>query len=104
MACNPITISVTTQTIPVLASINLMHVDANFKYVNQTINNFVAKSLNVSNARVVYNSIVVWSNRAGTAILYYLNLTLYQLASTRTFLAAVNYNLTHRHSTLNYWR
>lgn len=34
LSCNPITISVATQTVPVLASINIINVDANFKFVN----------------------------------------------------------------------
>lgn len=34
LSCTPITISVATQTVPVLASINLINVDGDFKYVN----------------------------------------------------------------------
>jgi hypothetical protein len=104
LSCTPITISVATQTVPVLASINIINVDGNFKYVNETISNFVSRNLNKSNYSIVYNSVVLWSNRAGSSILYYLNLTVSQSNTSQSYFAGVNYNLTSRQQSLTYWR
>ena len=107
LSCNPITVNVTTQTVPVLASINIVKVDANFQFLNETISTFVRTNLNLNNFSIDYNSVIVWSNRAGSAILYYLNLTIsptsYAGAASR-YLAGINYNLTFRQQTITYWR
>ena len=105
LACNPITVNVSTQTVPVLASINLVNIDGNFKTANKTVYDFVNRNLNISNARIQYNSVIIWSNRAGTSILYYLNLTLIRPSSpNQTFFAGINYNLTNRFASIIYWR
>lgn len=104
LSCNPITISVATQTVPVLASINIVNVDANFKFVNKTISNFFGTNLNYSNFRMLYNSVAIWANRAGTAILYYVNVTLVQSNSNQSYLIGVNHNITHRSQIMTYFR
>lgn len=104
LSCNPITISVSTQTVPVLASLNIINVDGGFKNVNQTIANFLSNTLNLTNYSISYNSVVLWSNRAGSSILYYLNFTVNQVGSSQTYLAGVSYNLTYRSQSLTYWR
>lgn len=85
---------------------NIVNVDGNFKFVNSTIVNFLNKNLNLTNYTIVYNSVILLSNRAGTSILYYLNLTTSQslLNLSQTYLAGISFNLTNRYQTLTYFR
>lgn len=106
LSCNPITVSVATQTVPVLASINIINVDGNFMFVNQTVYDFVRKTLNISNPNITYNSVVIWCNRAGSAILYYLNISIASPtpALPLGYSIGVNYILAQRQKTVTYWR
>jgi hypothetical protein len=76
LKCNPIVFNVTTHTSPVIANINIIYKNKNFEFVNQSVKSFIAKTLNKSNFIISYDSITLWTDRSGSNILYYLNLTL----------------------------
>ena len=72
LGCDLISVSVGTQTVPVLVDNRIVDIDANFVFVNQTIQSLGPLELKGS---LVYSRIVVWTNRGGNLVLYYLTVT-----------------------------
>lgn len=93
-----ITVKVDTQTVPVVATINLLGIDGNFQFVNSTIVSFLDQSGIGTNPN--YQIVIIWTNRGGNQLVYYLT----TVVGGVSYDIGVIFNLTSRATSIAYFK